>query len=220
MKSEIKAAVREKYKQRKKSINPRILIITPEITYLPKGMGNMANVLTAKAGGMADVSASLVSELYELGSDVHVALPHYRRMFNIDIGQFISDELRIFQEKLPDSRIHLAEDRIFYYRDSIYSSYGEEAANISLAFQREPINNIITTLRPDLIHCNDWMTGLIPAMARRREIPCLFTIHNIHTQKHFLSQIEDKGIDAAEFWQHLFYQWPPSSYEESREHNP
>ena len=29
--------------------NPRILIVTPEITYLPKGMGNIANYLTAKA---------------------------------------------------------------------------------------------------------------------------------------------------------------------------
>ncbi|MEF8810089.1 MAG: glycogen/starch synthase [Bacteroidales bacterium] len=220
MKSDIKTTVKEKYKEKKNQKNPRILIITPEITYLPKGMGNMANVLAAKAGGMADVSASLVSELYELGADIHVALPHYRRMFNIDIGQFISEELRIFQEKLPDSRIHLAEDRIFYYRDSIYSGYGAEAANISLAFQREVINNIIPTVKPDLIHCNDWMTSLIPAMARRRGIPCLFTIHNIHTQKYFLSQIEDRGIDAAEFWQHLFFQWPPASYEESREHNP
>ncbi len=211
--------VRAKDRAPQKLRNPRILIITPEITYLPRGMGNMANVLTAKAGGMADVSASLVSELYSLGADVHVALPHYRRMFNIDIGQLISDELRIFQEKLPDSRIHLAEDRIFYYRDSIYSGYGEEAANISLAFQREAINNIITTVKPDLIHCNDWMTGLIPAMARRRAIPCLFTIHNIHTQKISLAHIEDRGIDAAEFWQNLYFSWPPANYEESRERN-
>jgi len=220
MKEQIKQKSQQRTLSGRKSQNPRILIITPEITYLPRGMGNMANVLTAKAGGMADVSASLVSELYELGADVHVALPHYRRMFNIDIGQLISDELRIFQEKLPDSRIHLAEDRIFYYRDSIYSSYGEEAANISLAFQREAINNIITTVKPDLIHCNDWMTGLIPAMARRRAIPCLFTIHNIHTQKIKLSHIEDRGIDAAEFWQHLFFSWPPENYEGSRDSNP
>jgi ADP-glucose type glycogen/starch synthase len=217
---QVKEMTREKRRGVRLPRNPRILIITPEITHLPKGMGNMANVLTAKAGGMADVSASLVSELYELGADVHVALPHYRRMFNIDIGQLISDELRIFQEKLPDSRIHLAEDRIFYYRSSIYSGYGNESAHISLAFQREAINNIITTVKPDLIHCNDWMTGLIPAMARRRGIPCLFTIHNIHTQKVTLSHIEDRGIDAAEFWQHLFFSWPPNSYEESRDDNP
>jgi len=30
---------------------PTVLIVTPEVTYLPKGMGNAANYLTAKAGG-------------------------------------------------------------------------------------------------------------------------------------------------------------------------
>lgn len=199
---------------------PRILIITPEITYLPKGMGNMANVLNAKAGGMADVSASLVSELYEHGADIHVALPHYRKMFHIDIARLIDEELRKFQEKLPESRIHFAEDRIFYYRDTVYSGYGGEASNLSLAFQREVINNIVPFVKPDLIHCNDWMTGLIPAMARRRAIPCLFTIHNIHTQKFLLSEIEDRGIDAAEFWQYLYYMNVPHNYEESRNTNP
>ena len=54
---------------------PTILVVTPEITYLPKGMGNAAQRLSAKAGGMADVSASLVNALYEQGADVHVALP-------------------------------------------------------------------------------------------------------------------------------------------------
>ena len=34
---------------------PRILIVTPEITYLPEGMGNLAGQMSAKAGGMADV---------------------------------------------------------------------------------------------------------------------------------------------------------------------
>ena len=43
--------------------NPRILIVTPEITYLPEGMGNLAGKMSAKAGGMADVSASLVQAL-------------------------------------------------------------------------------------------------------------------------------------------------------------
>ena len=102
--------------------NPRILIVTPEITYLPDGMGNATNHMRAKAGGLADVSASLVSALFELGADVHVALPHYRRMFNVDVGRLINDELRIYKRVLPDSRIHLAQDRIFYYQSEVYSS--------------------------------------------------------------------------------------------------
>ena len=67
---------------KKKKSSARILIVTPEITYLPDGRGNMFNQLRAKAGGLADVSASLVPELYKQGADVHVALPHYRKMFH------------------------------------------------------------------------------------------------------------------------------------------
>ncbi len=199
--------------------SPRILIVTPEITYLPSGMGNMTNRLSAKAGGLADVSASLVSALYELGADVHVALPHYRKMFHVDIGSFIDDELLIYKSKLPEDRIHLAEDRIFYYQDRVYTNSEQTDLKIALAFQREVINNIIPTVKPDLIHCNDWMTGLIPGEARMLGIPSLFTFHNIHTVKTTLATIEDRGIDAAEFWSNLFYSWPPYNYEESRDTN-
>jgi ADP-glucose type glycogen/starch synthase len=197
----------------------RILIVTPEITYLPQGMGNMSNVLRAKAGGLADVSASLVSSLYKLGADVHVALPHYRRMFNIDVGRMIDSELRVYLTHLSNKRVHLAEDRAFYYRDSVYSNYEEDSLKFALAFQREVINNIIPKVEPDIIHCNDWMTGLIPAFARRLGIPSLFTVHNIHTHKLTLSFIEDRGIDAAEFWNYLYYERPPYNYEETRDTN-
>ena len=198
--------------------NPRILIVTPEITYLPEGMGNLAGKMSAKAGGMADVSASLVAALHELGADVHVALPHYRRMFHVETAQLVASELRRYKSHLPDERIHLAEDRCFYYRDTVYSR-GDGNIKLALAFQREVINNIIPRVQPDLIHCNDWMTGLIPAAARREGIPCLFTVHNIHTQKLTLAQIEDAGIDAAEFWMNLYYSYPPYNYEESRNGN-
>jgi starch synthase len=200
--------------------NPRILIVTPEITYLPDGMGNATNHMRAKAGGLADVSASLVSALFELGADVHVALPHYRRMFNVDVGRLINDELRIYKRVLPDSRIHLAQDRIFYYQNEVYSSSVETSRKLALVFQREVINNIIPNVNPDLIHCNDWMTGLIPAMARRHGIPSLFTVHNIHSQELTLAEIEDAGIDAAEFWQSLFYRHYAGDYESVRYDNP
>ena len=200
--------------------NPRILVVTPEITSLPAGMSAMGSYLRAKAGGLADVSATLVGALYRQGADVHVALPHYRRMFHIDVGNLINDELRVYMSNLHNSRIHLAEDRIFYYRDSVYSNYSTDTFLQSLAFQREVINNIIPQVKPDLIHCNDWMTGLIPAAARRMGIPCLFTVHNIHTQKRTLAEIEDRGIDAAPFWQNLYYDRQPYNYEESRESNP
>lgn len=195
---------------------PRILIVTPEITYLPSGMGNFAQHMSAKAGGLADVSASLVSALFELGADVHVALPNYRRMFHGDVFNFHEKQLRMYYEVLPDAHIHLAEDRIFYYREQVYSGYHDESMKIALVFQREVINHIIPNARPDLIHCNDWMTGLIPAMARRRGIKSLFTVHNIHTQKVRLPEIEEQGIDAAEFWTNLYYDGMPYNYENAR----
>ena len=200
--------------------NPRILIVTPEITYLPSGMGNLAQTTNAKAGGLADVSASLVSALFELGADVHVALPHYRRMFHMDVGRLISNELRVYKSRLSDARIHLAEDRCFYYRDAVYSNYDSENPRLAFAFQREIINNILPTVNPDLIHCNDWMTGLVPAAARRLGIPSLFTLHNIHTHDVTLAQVEDAGIDAAEFWKSLYFRRMPVNYEESRGVNP
>ena len=138
------------------SIRPRILIVTPEITYLPSGMGNYAQRMSAKAGGLADVSASLVSALFELGADIHVALPNYRRMFQGDVFSFHEKQLRTYYEVLPNAHIHLAEDRIFYYREQVYSGYTEESTKIAMVFQREVINHIIPNARPDLIHCNDW----------------------------------------------------------------
>ena len=196
--------------------NPRILIVTPEITYLPSGMGNMTQRMSAKAGGLADVSASLVSALYELGADVHVALPNYRRMFQGDVFDLHEKELRKYHEVLPEAHIHLAEDRIFYYREQVYSNHSEESMRIAMVFQREVINHIIPLARPDLVHCNDWMTALIPAMARRRGIKSLFTVHNIHSRETDLNQIEETGIDAAEFWMNLYFTKPPSNYFDAR----
>lgn len=200
--------------------NPRVLIVTPEVTYLPDRMGSLASFFTAKAGGLADVSAALVSALFDQGADVHVALPDYRSIFSDRLVPFLKEEISSIQRKMPDDRVHLAEDRAFFYINRVYSKYGDENIKMALAFQREVINNIIPRVQPDLIHCNDWMTGLIPAVARRLRIPSLFTIHNIHTVKSTLAFIEDRGIDAASFWQHLYYMYYASDYESSRDANP
>jgi starch synthase len=200
--------------------NPRVLIVTPEVTYLPDRMKSMASFLTAKAGGLADVSAALIKALFDQGADVHVALPDYRSIFRDSLAPFLKKELNAIHRIMPDDRVHLAEDRAFFYLNRVYSDYGGENTKLSLAFQREVINNIIPRVQPDLIHCNDWMTGLIPALAREGGIPCLFTIHNIHTVKTRLSAIEDRGIDAAYFWRHLYYENYADEYENAREFNP
>jgi len=200
--------------------NPRILIITPEVTYLPDRMGDMASFFTAKAGGLADVSAALITALFKQGAEVHVALPDYRAIFSDGLTPVLKKELRRIHRIMPDDHIHLARDRAFYYINRVYSGYGEENIKLALAFQREVISHIVPQVQPDLIHCNDWMTGLIPAMARRMGIPCLFTIHNVHTVKITLAYIEDRGIDAAYFWQNLYCENMAESYEDARDAIP
>jgi len=199
---------------------PRVLMVTPEVTYLPHGMGQNSNGLNAKAGGLADVSAALISALYHQGADVHVALPDYRSIFNGNLSPIVNREFSKIRNSVPNERIHLAQDRAFFYLNYIYSGNESENAKISLAFQREVINNIVPKVQPDLIHCNDWMTALIPAMARQLGIPCLFTVHNIHTVKCTLSEIEDRGIDGALFWQNLYFENYPTTYEQTRDTVP
>ncbi len=123
--------------------NPRVLIMTPEVTYLPRGMGNNSNGLNAKAGGLADVSAALISVLYSQGADVHVAIPDYRSLFNGHLSPLVRRERNPIRNSVPDERIHLAQDRAFFYLNYIYSGYEFENIKISLAFQREVVNNIV-----------------------------------------------------------------------------
>jgi len=199
---------------------PRVLVVTPEVTYLPDRMANHAAFLTAKAGGLADVSAALIKALFDQGADVHVALPDYRAIFEDRLAPFLKKEQSAIRKVMPDDRVHLAEDRAFFYLNRVYSDYGDENTKLALAFQREVINNIIPRVQPDLIHCNDWMTALVPAMARRLGIPCLFTIHNIHTVKCTLAYIEDRGIDAAYFWYNLYFERMANGYEAVRDNDP
>ena len=204
----------------KNSGNPRVLIVTPEVSRLPEGMDKSNQCRNAKAGGLGDTSAALINALYERGADVHLALPDYRTIFNSHIPRHIQNDISLIRQKIPHERIHLAQDRAFFYQNRVYSGSMETIINISLTFQREVINHIIPIVQPDLIHCNDWMTGLIPAVARELKIPCLFSIHNIHTVHALLSCIENKGIDAASFWHNLYFEKYPSSYEEIRSSNP
>ncbi len=195
---------------------PRILIVTPEITYLPPGMGNMAQRMSAKAGGMADVSSSLINALFEQGADVHVALPNYSKMFHSEGRDIIQRAKDKIADKLGEQRIHLAEDPIFYRKNEVYNAEHNHLA--ALAFQREIINNIIPRVQPDLIHCNDWMTALIPAVSKRLNIPSLITVHNIHSERLTMGEIEDRGIDVSEYWENMYYTQPPANYDDAR-HN-
>lgn len=200
--------------------NPRVLVVTPEVTFVPSGMGPGSRAISARAGGLGDLCTAQIHALFEAGVDVHLAMPNYRNVFKINAHRMPGVDLHNRSRELPESRIHLAQDRSFYYHPKLFLSTDWETIRTALAFQREVMNLIIPEVQPDLIHCFDWMTGLIPAMARRMGIPCIFTMYRLDSPRLLLSTIEERGIDAASFWQHCFYSRMPINYEESRNTNP
>jgi len=194
--------------KRAKPRRPRILIVTPELngsSFLGK---NGHGAPCAKAGGLADISTLLVDELSARGVDVRVAMPHFRNLFHDDGDTGVS------------RRLYLCHDREFFYRRSVYDGSPESNRRAALAFQRDVIHNVLPVVKPDIVHCHDWMTALVPAAARSMGIRSLFTVHNLHDEHMTLEEIEDRGIDAGTFWNHLYYSRLPSSYGESRSNNP
>ncbi len=186
---------------------PRVLLVTPEISESMILATNGKHAPCVKAGGLADVSALLMDSLTDAGADVHVALPHFRSLF----------------EPGPNGhskRLHLCKDREFYYRKSVYDGCNHSNLRAALAFQRDVIHYVMPRIRPDIVHCHDWMTGPVPAAARGMGIPSIFTMHNLHDETTNLAHIEDRGIDSAGFWSHLYYSRYPYSYEETRDRNP
>jgi starch synthase len=186
----------------------RILIITPELNGSGTLVRRGGDGPRAKAGGLADVSTLLVDTLAALDVDVRVALPNYRHIFSGGVGERYS------------RKVYLCQDREFFYRPAPYAGQRHENVRAALAFQREVINHVLPRVRPDIIHCHDWMTGLIPAAAKAMGIPSVFTIHNVHTERTTLAEIEDRGMDSGGFWKHLFFENYPQSYEACRTHDP
>ena len=91
---------------------------------------------------------ALISALFNRGVDVHVALPDYRALFKEQLAPFLEKEQKKIRSVMPDDRVHLAEDRAFFYLNRVYSSYGGENTKMALAFQREVINNIVPRVQP------------------------------------------------------------------------
>jgi len=199
---------------------PRVLIVTPEAAYLPYTQDQSFKVSGARAGGLADLSACLLHSLHDRRVDVHVAIPDYRNVFGRNTFFTESGGRRRRYERLPAANIHLAKDRCFFYQPRLSGLPVAGNIKIALAFQREIINRIIPEVQPDLIHCFDWMTGLLPAAVRDYGIPCLFTLYNLNSAKATLAAIEDRGIDAASFWQNCYFDQMPGRYEDIRDTNP
>jgi starch synthase len=166
---------------------PRVLLVSPEIQPL------------AKTGGLADVAGSLPLALRELGCDVRVAMPRYRKVtassnylcdFPVPMGKGISETAVVKEAILgPDVPAYLIENYRYFDRDALYG-HGDDAERFGFFCRAvlEMFGRIGWT--PEVIHCNDWQSALIPTYLRFRYRPAgrlanvgtLFTIHNMEYQ--------------------------------------
>lgn len=210
---------RKTYPGRRRRKRPRILLCTPEVTELPEGVGNAANFVRAKGGGLADISAGLFAHLHASDEfDVHIVIPKYDRQFVADKSLF--RQLELDAPKWERRGIHLVADSAFTNIEQVYEQTGENSpVRRSLALQRVVINRLLDTLTPDLVHCNDWMTGLIPAACRERRIPCIYTIHNLFTYWSTPRHIDFHGIDVRRLQRHLWHQWFPDGSDNDWHYN-
>ncbi len=180
----------------------------------------------AKTGGLADVSGSFPRELAALGHKVKVFMPKYSvidekkfKLKHIKSLQGIKIrvagkicEVNIFKSFLPDSKVEVffIDYPPYFGREKIYTDDPDEAERFIL-FSKGVIEALQwMKWKPDIIHCNDWQTGLIPLYVKDNynwdrmfdNTATLFTIHNIGYQGKFASDVIIKGELRSE----LFYQ--------------
>lgn len=159
----------------------------------------------AKTGGLADVTGALPRALESRGHTVSLFLPCHRSAWSagpelvgtgltlhVPVG---SDHLEAFvhESRLPGSNVpvFLIDRPTFFDRDELYQVEGKDYSDNCarfVFFDRAVLEAIRRLgLQPDLIHCNDWQTGLIPAYLKTlyRQVPdlasagTLMTIHNL-----------------------------------------
>jgi len=198
---------------------PMVLVATPEIVSLPEHMGNLSNFIgTGDGGGLADISAAVVTELYRRGVNVHVALPHYRNLF-ARLGKISDEEYRALIRGVQEAqRIHFIDHGLFDGARQVYeerSQLDHLMVRRAIAFQQGILYGLLPMLRGRndqiLVHCNDWMTGLLPSAARSRGISSLFTFHNIFTAMETPQTLHAQGIDVGPFMDHLYFERHPDS---------
>ena len=195
----------------------KILIITPGITEFPASMGDSDSYLTAKADGVSDQFSHLFAALAKQGVDVHIAMPNYLRIIRGEKISLVEQDLAVYKNAgVPDNNIYLIEkDELFAH----HNVSGTDNANIAFALQNNVLEKIIPNVKPELIHCIDWLTGLIPAATRTKRIPCLLTLHNMHTYEAPFGEIEGSGISARDFWPRLYFKRMPHNEREAIDNN-
>jgi starch synthase len=162
----------------------------------------------AKTGGLADVAGALPPALEQLGTHADLIIPLYNRAHKaglkltdtgIDLRVPIGPNTvrgRVLTARIPGSsvNVYLIDQPAYFERDGLYGRDGvdyHDNCERFVFFSRAALETVrLLDLRPDVLHCNDWQTALIPIFLDQfyRKTPgfshlgTLMTIHNLAYQ--------------------------------------
>ena len=164
-----------------------------------------------KVGGLADVTSSLAIALADLGHHPRLILPRYSSMeipaqdagvadFEVSfMGHYEQVALRMttLRRKIP---VYLVESQSHFGTKQIYA--GDELGRFLFFSLTIPAVISQIDLHPDIIHCHDWHTALVPLWLKKAnaQLPCVFTIHNLAYQGSFDQQFF-LDSDLSSVWQ-------------------
>ena len=174
----------------------------------------------AKTGGLADVIEALPKALAKLGHEVAVFLPRYR---GVKTSTVVMPSMTIPQGNrlrfpaitngalVNGVRYFFLDDPFYFDREGIYGNknheYPDNAERYS-EFSRAAIEVAKHIWPPDLIHCHDWQTAMVPVLLRSSyaddpmvmNLPVVFTIHNMGYHGVFPKEsLERAGIPQSVF---------------------
>ncbi|HPT28904.1 MAG TPA: glycogen synthase GlgA [Bryobacteraceae bacterium] len=173
----------------------------------------------AKTGGLADVVGALPAALTGIGEEVAVVMPRYGRI-PWDSTESAYDNLRLFAGPHPWNvdirtrvekgvRFYFVEHPVLFDREGLYSQRSfdywdnhRRFAVLALA----ALGVAQTLFKPDIIHCHDWQTGLVPVYRHDQQwsnpafhdVRTVFTIHNLGYHGRFSANLlPDLGLNAG-----------------------
>ena len=154
-----------------------------------------------KTGGLADVCGSLPKALAELSQDIRLIIPNYQALKTSESVRFMCSirvdnrNINILETRMPDSQVIVwlvDYPSYFNYPGNPYvDEQGESWANNAERFGlfcriavEAAMDRVNQDWKPDVVHCNDWQSGLVPALLSfENDRPStIFTIHNMAYQ--------------------------------------
>jgi len=153
----------------------------------------------AKTGGLADVAAALPAALKNKGEDVRIITPLYKKIDRAkiglkDTGKRISVSFKgrtitggLLETVSGDVPVYFLEQEELYGRDELYGTaqgdYPDNAARFGFLCRGVFEACKALDFKPDVFHCHDWQTGLIPVYLKtiyRNDFPDSLAVHTIH----------------------------------------